>query len=38
MTEQERIAKLEELVSELLVVYYGQDDKKISKLRDELGI
>jgi hypothetical protein len=34
----ERMGKLEELVEELLVVYYHQDDEKISRLREELGI
>jgi hypothetical protein len=38
MTSEERIAKLEELVAELLVVYYHQDDEKISELREELEI
>jgi uncharacterized protein YfaA (DUF2138 family) len=33
-----RVAALEDLVSELLVVYYHQDDDRISALRKELDI
>ena len=33
-----RIAKLEELVEELLVVYYHQDDDRINALRKDLDI
>ena len=33
-----RIAKLEELVSELLVVYWSQDDVRIDALRKDLDI
>jgi hypothetical protein len=35
---RERITKLEDLVDELLNVYYHQDDGKITSLRRELGI
>ena len=35
---RERIAKLEELVNELLIVYYDQDSGTISRLCEELGI
>lgn len=38
MTPDDRIDKLEELVELLLVVYYSQDDVRISELRRELSI
>lgn len=36
--KEHRVGKLEELVEELLIVYYCQDTEKIMALREELGI
>ncbi len=36
--KEQRVGKLEELVEELLIVYYCQDTEKIMALREELGL